>query len=35
MSDEYLMLNPFAKETTNKIDTHFGDEKIIIKSRQT
>ena len=32
MSDEYLMLNPFAKETTNKIDTHFGDEKIIIKS---
>ena len=31
MSDEYLMLNPFTEETTNKIDTHFWDEKIITK----
>lgn len=32
LSDEYFMLNPLAEETTNEIDTHFGDEKIIIKS---
>lgn len=32
MSDIYFAYNPMAEETTNKIDTHFGDDKIIIKS---
>jgi hypothetical protein len=32
MGDMYLACNPIAEETTNKIDTHFGDDKIIIKS---
>lgn len=32
LSDMYLMTNPLAEDTTNEIDTHFGDEKIIIKS---
>lgn len=31
MGDMYLALNPIAEETTNKIDIHFGDEKIIKK----
>ena len=32
MGDIYLLCNPIAEETTNKIDTHFGDDKIITKS---
>ena len=32
MGDMYLACNPKAKETTNEIDIHFGDDKIIIKS---
>lgn len=32
MGDIYLLCNPIAEETTKKIDTHFGDDKIIIKS---
>ena len=31
-ADIYSILNPFAEETINRIDTHFQDEKIIIKS---
>ena len=30
-ADMYLTLNPLSEDTTNEIDTHFGDEKIIIK----
>ena len=29
LSDMYLMTNPLVEDTTNEIDTHFGDEKII------
>ena len=32
MGDLYLTLNPFSKEITNKIDTHFKDETIIQKA---
>lgn len=32
MNDIYLMTNPLAEEKTNKLDKHFGDEKIITKS---
>lgn len=29
LSNMYLMTNPLVEDTTNEIDTHFGDEKII------
>lgn len=32
LNDIYLMTNPLAEDTTNEIDIHFGDEKIIKKS---
>lgn len=32
LSDMYLTTNPLAEDTTNEIDTHFGDEKTIKKS---
>lgn len=32
LNDIYLITNPLAEDTTNEIDIHFGDEKIIKKS---